>query len=118
MEARTDPADIEPPDDSAKFHVRVEFMSTFGTGRNLPARIRDHHGRSWVVTEVIDFWKHPDHRGHRERLGFRCADLTAVRYLLEMTGPLPHTRGSGTQRVWLRSYGDGAGWYLRPDGTD
>jgi hypothetical protein len=113
MEARTDPADIEAPDDSAKFHVLVEFASTFGVGRTTPARICDHQGRSWTVIAVLDHWVHPDHVGHRKELNFHHADLTAVRYLLEATGPLPHTRGSGVQRVWLRSYGDGAGWYMR-----
>jgi hypothetical protein len=106
---------IEPPDDSPKFHVLVEFASTFGAGRNIPARISDHQGRAWTVTEVVDHWVHPDHRGHREELGFHHADLTAVRYLLEVAGPLPHVQGSGPQRVWLRSYGNGAGWYMRPD---
>lgn len=117
MEARADLDGIESPDDTPKFHVVVEFASTFGAGRSIPARIGDHQGRSWIVTGVIDYWVHPDHRAHRKELGFRHADLTAVRYLLETTGPLPHADGSGPQRVWLRSYGDGSGWYMRPDAT-
>lgn len=118
MQARFDPADIEPPDDTpGKFHVLVIFASTFGTGRDLPARIKDHQGREWHVAEVVDFWKHPDHSGHRKVLGAGQGLPTAVRYLLEVTGPLPHAPGAGSQRVWLRSYGGGDGWYMTPDET-
>lgn len=118
MQARYDPAGIEPPDDSpGRFHVLVTFASTFGAGRDLPARIKDHQGREWLVETVVDFWKHPDHMGHRQTLGPGQGLPTATRYLLEVVGPLPHAHGSGLQRVWLRSYGGGDGWYMRPDDT-
>jgi hypothetical protein len=41
--------------------------------------------------------------------------IEAERWRLLVVGPLPYRHGRGEQHVAIRSFGDGAGWYLLVD---
>jgi hypothetical protein len=41
--------------------------------------------------------------------------IEAERWRLVVVGPLPCRHGSGEKHVAIRSFGDGAGWYLLVD---
>lgn len=83
--------------------------------RAKPEAIEDHEGRRWRVVEILDYRRDPRYGlSGKDKLPY---DDEAERWFLIIDGPLPYRRGRGRQHAAIRSFGDGAGWYLVPDQT-
>jgi hypothetical protein len=94
-------------------HVIVQFAGWRNDA--TPARISDHEGRQWVIEDITGHWVHPNrHRSGADKVGY---GIEAERWRLVVDGPLPHRPGHGRQPVAIRTYNDGAGWYLLVDDT-
>jgi hypothetical protein len=90
-------------------HIRWKFPQYYRDPDATPARIADHDGRYWAVQQVLGHWMHPDHRNGAAKVGY---GIEAERWRLVVAGPLPYRPGRGEQHVAIRSYNDGASWYL------
>jgi hypothetical protein len=86
-------------------HVEVLFAGWRQDAK--PSRIDDHEGRQWVVERD---WTYPNSGAGKIPYG-----IEAERWRLVVVGPLPYRHGSGEQYVAIRTFGDGAGWYLLVD---
>lgn len=94
-------------------HVLVTFAGWRNDAK--PSRIEDHDGQVWVVEDVTRQWTHPRAgKSGPEKLPY---GTEAERWTLDVIGPLPRSHGHGRQSVHIRSFGDGAGWYLLPGGA-
>lgn len=78
-----------------------------------PGRISDHEGLHWVVAQIVGHWVHPNlGKSGADKVGY---GVEAERWRLVVDGPLPYASGRGMQPVAIRTYNDGAGWYLLVD---
>lgn len=78
-----------------------------------PAQISDREGRQWIVEDITGHWVHPNrHSSGADKVGY---GIEAERWRLVVDGPLPYRTGRGRQPVAIRTYNDGAGWYLLVD---
>ena len=76
----------------------------------VPVLITDHDGRRWTVEDVTAHWVHPNRMASgADKVPY---GIEAERWRLTVAGPLPYERGRGAQEVVIRTYNDGAGWYL------
>jgi hypothetical protein len=88
-------------------HVTVQWE---GWGHERPAQLADRAGRRWTVRQVLDHWTHPDRRSRETKVPY---GVEAERWRLIVAGPLPYDLDHvGEQCVALRTFADGAGWYL------
>lgn len=79
-----------------------------------PSQIKGHDDLSWNVLQVVDYWEYPGYREHGRVPGRPGAE--GRRYRLRVRGPLPGNPGEvGEQVVAISVFGDGRGWYMRPD---
>lgn len=88
-------------------HVTVTWEGWRGA---RPAAIADHDGRQWTVENIVDHWTHPDRHSRDAKVPY---GVEAERWTLTVLGPLayrPHE--TGRVNVALRTFNDGAGWYL------
>lgn len=94
-------------------HVTVLFAGWRNDA--TPSRIADHDGQQWVVEEVLDHWLHPDYGSSgAAKVPY---GIEAERWRLVVDGPLPYEAGRGRRRADLRTFNDGAGWYIVPPGV-
>lgn len=94
-------------------HVLVAFRGFLAAGRR-PDTITGHDRQRWTVERVDGFWEHPQAAAYGKVPGRYRAETR--RWTLTVRGPLPGRPGEvGLQQVTIRSYGDGAGWWMFPE---
>lgn len=93
-------------------HVLVSWEGP--THDRRPVKIVGHDGLTWTVTEVIEYWQHPDlEPNDRPPYGKVPYGSEAIRWCLTVTGPLPgRPTMTGPQQTVLVSYATGSGWYM------